>query len=63
MTVLPYTEVAAKTLTQLRGRRLQIGSMDLKIASITLSSRAVLVTRNIADFRKVPGLPIEDWSL
>lgn len=48
-------------------RRLQsvpvrIGTNDLLIAATVLENQAVLVTRNHADFRKVPGLLIENWA-
>jgi tRNA(fMet)-specific endonuclease VapC len=35
--------------------------MDLKIASIALASDATLLTRNATDFRRIPGLRVEDW--
>ncbi|WP_395092089.1 hypothetical protein [Armatimonas sp.] len=37
--------------------------MDLKIASIALSNQATLLTRNLRDYSKVPGLRCEDWTL
>jgi tRNA(fMet)-specific endonuclease VapC len=62
MTVLGYDAVASLIADKLRNQRVRIGTMDLKIASIVLASDSVLVTRNTGDFRKIPGLRIEDWS-
>ena len=45
-----------------QNRKLKIGRADLPIAAITLANRATLVTRNQRDFRKVPGLRIENWA-
>jgi tRNA(fMet)-specific endonuclease VapC len=39
----------------------KIGRADLLIAAITLANRATLVTRNLKDFRQVPGLQVENW--
>jgi tRNA(fMet)-specific endonuclease VapC len=39
----------------------KIGRGDLLIASIALANNAILVTRNERDFRRVPGLKIENW--
>ena len=44
-----------------RGLR-RIGRGDLLIASIALANGASLATRNLKDFRKVPGLQIENWA-
>jgi tRNA(fMet)-specific endonuclease VapC len=38
-----------------------IGPMDLLIAAQALVLRVTLVTRNLAEFRRVPGLKIENW--
>ena len=59
--VLPWNEPAVQQLESLRGLKLQIGTMDLKIASIALAHSATLLTRNSVDFERVPGLQIEDW--
>jgi len=39
-----------------------IGAYDLLIAAQTLRSRATLVTANVAEFGRVPGLAWEDWT-
>jgi tRNA(fMet)-specific endonuclease VapC len=38
-----------------------IGNNDLFIASHALSMDAVLVTNNIGEFARVPGLVVENW--
>jgi tRNA(fMet)-specific endonuclease VapC len=60
--ILTYDEQAIARYEQLRKAKVKIGRMDLRIAAVMLEYAAVLVTRNTRDFRKVPGLPIEDWS-
>jgi tRNA(fMet)-specific endonuclease VapC len=47
---------------ELKRQRVNIGSQDLRIASIVLAAGGTLVTRNRRDFNKVPGLQIDDWS-
>lgn len=38
-----------------------IGDLDLLIASISLSNKQVLLTRNKRHFERVPGLQVEGW--
>ena len=40
----------------------EIGRADLLIAAIVLTHRATLVSRNLKDFRQVPGLRVENWA-
>jgi tRNA(fMet)-specific endonuclease VapC len=37
--------------------------MDLKIAAIVLAHDGMLLSRNLADFRQVIGLRVEDWTI
>ena len=60
--VLAFDEAAAVAFQQFRRARLRIGTMDLKIAAIAVSRDATLLSRNLADFRQVPGLQVEDWT-
>jgi tRNA(fMet)-specific endonuclease VapC len=61
---LPVTAAAAAEFERLRGDKKlkKIGRADLLIAAITLAHRATLVTRNLKDFRQVPGLKVENWA-
>ena len=60
--ILSFTQPAIAQYEQLRSMRLRIGTMDLRIAAIALASGATLVTRNVQDFQRIPGLVIEDWT-
>lgn len=62
--VLPIDESAAREFDRMRTNRKlrKIGRADLLIATITLANWATLVTRNLRDFRQVPGLTIENWA-
>ena len=44
-----------------RRQGVRIGTQDLKIACIALAHDATVLTRNLADFRQVPGLRVENW--
>lgn len=60
--VLPFDADAANLYQVLVGQGLRIGAQDLRIAAITLSQQATLVTSNRRHFEQVPGLMIEDWN-
>ncbi len=60
--VLDFDESAAAELQRFRRLRIRVGTMDLKIAAITIVHDATLLTRNLVDFRKVPALKVEDWT-
>ncbi len=62
--VISIDEPAADEFDRLRQNKKlkKIGQADLLIAAITLVNRATLVTRNLKDFRQVPGLRVENWA-
>jgi len=62
LTVLEFDEAAAAEFERLQRSRIRIGTMDLKIAAIALSRGATVLTRNLKDFSRVPGLRAEDWA-
>ena len=61
--VEPFDAPAAAVFDGLLAQRVRIGTMDLRIASITLARGMTLLTRNVRDFRQVPGLLTEDWTV
>jgi tRNA(fMet)-specific endonuclease VapC len=60
--ILDFDSAAADEFLHLRKAKIRIGTMDLKIAAVVLSQGATLLSRNLADFSKVPGLKVEDWT-
>ena len=59
--ILEWNDDAVVIFERLRKSKVRIGTMDLKIASITLANDATLLSRNLRDFQRVPGLRVEDW--
>lgn len=63
--VLSFDRPAAEAYAELRfalekaGR--PIGERDLHIASVAVSRGLTVVTHNLSEFRRVPGLVVEDW--
>ena len=62
---LPFDSAAARQHARLRHglRASPIGERDLIIASTAAAHSATVVTHNQKEFARVPGLPVEDWSL
>ena len=65
--LLPFDEDAARHTARIR-RHLEeqgkpIGPYDLMLAGQALSLGVTLVTHNTHEFRRVPGLRLEDWQI
>jgi tRNA(fMet)-specific endonuclease VapC len=60
--ILPMPQSAITRYEMLKGMNLNVRKMDLRIAAIVLESGAILVTRNVRDFQRVPELQIENWA-
>jgi tRNA(fMet)-specific endonuclease VapC len=51
----------ARVRAQLEKQGIPIGNNDLWISAHALASGKVLVTNNVKEFSRVPGLLIENW--
>ncbi len=62
--VLPFDRPAAEKHAHLRFlmRHKPIGERDLLVAAIASAHGLTVVTHNLAEFSRVPGLKVEDWS-
>lgn len=63
--VVPFDEQAAERYGELRSilekKGTPIGPLDTLIAAHALSLGWALATHNVREFRRVPGLRVEDW--
>ena len=60
--VTPFDAAAAAMFGSLRTQKVRISTMDLRIAATALSRQLTVLTRNLRDFDKVPGLLVADWT-
>jgi tRNA(fMet)-specific endonuclease VapC len=62
---VPFDDAAAAHYgvlrTQLQRAGTPIGGNDMMIAAICLARGLTLVTRNLREFRRVAGLPVQRW--
>lgn len=61
--VVSFSTESVIRYAALKKQKLNVGSNDLKIASIAIETGAIVVTRNRRDFARIPGVVIEDWSM
>jgi tRNA(fMet)-specific endonuclease VapC len=66
-TSLPFDNRCAARCAQIRfaleRTGMRIGPHDLQIASIAAEHGLTLVTHNVREFSRVPGLNLEDWEM
>ena len=66
LTVLPFDEPADEHYADIRAAieraGTPIGSHDLLIAAHARSRGLTVVTHNLREFARVPGLKVEDWT-
>lgn len=60
--ILDFDPPASEIANTLMSKKIRVGTLDLRIASIALAHSAVLVTRNLRHYSKVPDLRVEDWT-
>ncbi len=65
LVILPFDEAALWCYGDLRAdlerQGTPIGALDTLIAAHALSLQATLVTNNIKEFKRVPGLLLDNW--
>jgi tRNA(fMet)-specific endonuclease VapC len=63
VSVLPFDEDAAYRYAEIREatRAQPIGTQDMVIASVAVARGLTVVTSNVREFGRVPGLPHVDW--
>ena len=63
--IIPFDDLAAISYGEIRAylqkRGINIGAMDMLIAAQAKSLSIPLVTNNLKEFKRIPGLRLENW--
>ena len=66
LTIIPFNEQDAITYGQIRTHLetngMPIGALDTLLAAQAVRYNLILVTNNVREFARVPGLVVEDWT-
>jgi tRNA(fMet)-specific endonuclease VapC len=66
LTIIPFDADDAIVYGQIRAnleaQGLPIGALDTLIAAQAVQYNLILVTSNVREFARIPGLAIEDWT-
>jgi tRNA(fMet)-specific endonuclease VapC len=64
--IVPFDSAAAAVYADIRSNLKRsgnmIGSNDLMIAAIVLAHDGILITQNVREFERIPGLRLMDWT-
>jgi tRNA(fMet)-specific endonuclease VapC len=65
--ILDFSQTWADVFGQIRARLelagTPIGPYDMQIAATALAYNLTLVTHNLKEFKRIPGLVLEDWEI
>jgi tRNA(fMet)-specific endonuclease VapC len=61
--IVPYDEAADGIFHRFSPEVRRVGTQDCRIAAIALAGGHVVITRNVGDFAKIPGVRFEDWTI
>lgn len=65
--IIPFSDLDAEAFGSIRAylnkKGTPIGPYDLQIPAQCLSRELILVTNNVKEFERIPGLKIENWVI
>ncbi|WP_309744681.1 hypothetical protein [Chamaesiphon sp. OTE_20_metabat_361] len=61
--VLQFTAQSQSIYRDLKSQRIRVGTQDLRIASIVLANKGILLSRIARDFERIPNLLVENWTM
>lgn len=66
LSILPFGQAAASAFGEIRAylqrKGTPIGPLDMLIAAHARAENMILVTNNVREFERVPGLELENWA-